>query len=168
MSEIILCCGKICSGKSTFAKYLEKEYKYFNFSADEWMLKLFDETSDRSIFDKNHKNYIELIFSISEKLLKNQHNVVLDFGFWNKAERIKQYQHFQDLNFKIVLIYFPISFEDQVKNMVKRQNTSDLNHYTFTENSIIELNRLFEEPDDEAYINIYDYCKMNSITYIVG
>lgn len=43
MAEIVLCCGKVCSGKSTFTRILEKEYGFYAFSADEWMLQLSDE-----------------------------------------------------------------------------------------------------------------------------
>ena len=89
MAEVVLCCGKVCSGKSTFTRILEKEYGFYAFSVDEWMLQLYDETEDRAIFESNLRRCTELIYRVSEHILTKRHdnNIALDFGFWKKEDR---------------------------------------------------------------------------------
>ncbi|HOV25823.1 MAG TPA: AAA family ATPase [Pseudobacteroides sp.] len=43
MAKIIIMCGKICSGKSTYSQKLKKEINAVVLSCDELMLSLFDE-----------------------------------------------------------------------------------------------------------------------------
>ena len=47
MAEIVLCCGQVSSGKSTFARRLAAERGHFPFSADEWMRHFYGEPPER-------------------------------------------------------------------------------------------------------------------------
>jgi predicted kinase len=142
LAEIVLCCGKVCSGKSTFTKMLENKYKYYTFSADEWMLQLYKETEDRAVFDDNLSRCTELIYRVSEKILKNndKNNIVLDFGFWKRENRNELRKRFSNQGFSVTLIYFPIEFAQQVIYMNNRQSDSRLEHYHFNEDTIKKLN----------------------------
>jgi len=163
LSEIVLCCGKVCSGKSTFVKILEEQFQYYTFSADDWMLKLYDETEDRVVFDKNLLRCTELIYSVSEKILKNNstNNIALDFGFWKKTNRNEIRDRFSKLGYSVSLVYFPIEFEQQITNMNKRQKTQRIVHYHFNRETVYTLNMYFEEPDNtEQYISKEDYLQL--------
>jgi predicted kinase len=167
MPEIIFCCGKICSGKSTFAKYLENEYMYFHFSADEWMLHFYKETSDRLIFERNLQKCKDMIYKLSEKILSKSMNVVLDFGFWTNSERQQYKRYFIDLGYQATIVYFPITFDNQIKNMKQRQIKDIPNHYKFSVDSIKELNSKFEEPNEEEAIQVREYCSKNNMEFII-
>lgn len=86
MAKVILLCGKICSGKSTYAAHLRRQYNAIILSVDEIMLALFDQ----HVGDK-HDEYVErtekYLFDKSLELIEAGASVILDWGFWTKEER---------------------------------------------------------------------------------
>ncbi|MBK9217260.1 MAG: AAA family ATPase [Uliginosibacterium sp.] len=94
MAEIVLCCGQVSSGKSTFARRLAAERGHFPFSADEWMRHFYGEPPERDVFDRQLGQCCEMIYRMAERLLARGVDVVLDFGFWQRAERIAVRQRF--------------------------------------------------------------------------
>lgn len=165
MAEIVLCCGKVCSGKSTFTRLLEKQYNYYIFSADDWMLQLYEETEDRLVFDKNLTRCTEQIYRVSEQILKNNsnNNIALDFGFWKKSNREEIINRFINQGFTASLVFFPIEFEQQIKYMNNRQREIELNHYKFNEETVMTLNNYFEEPEkSENYKSKEEYLEIIS------
>ncbi len=162
MAEIVLCCGKVCSGKSTFTRILEKEYGFYAFSADEWMLQLYEETEDREVFESNLRRCTELIYRVSENILRKRgdNNVALDFGFWSKEDRKAVARRFGDRGFAVSTVYFPVAFSQQVSFMKKRQSEAGVNHYAFDRQTIETLNEYFEEPDsDERCLSTEEYLE---------
>ncbi len=86
MPKAILICGKICSGKTTYAAALREASKAVLLSVDEIMLELFGlYAGDR------HDEYAEKIqkylFNKSVEIIESGSNVILDWGFWTKQKR---------------------------------------------------------------------------------
>ena len=152
MAELVLCCGKVCSGKSTFSSQLENEFAFFSFSLDSWVLHFYGETEDLELFDTRLNKCEEKILEICEKLLGRGINISLDFGFWTISKRDAIRNRFEGLGHTVSLVYFPISFELQIKYMKKRQENSKTVHYVFDEETIKTLNPFFEEPIDRETI----------------
>ncbi|HPS43878.1 MAG TPA: ATP-binding protein [Treponemataceae bacterium] len=152
MSDIVLCCGKVCSGKSTFTRKLEAEFGFYPFSADEWMLKLYEETADRAVFNDRLSRCVGLIHDLSAKLLDRGNSVALDFGFWSRADRRAVIERYEARGHRVTLVYFPIAINEQLAFMRKRQETEGGLHYRFDEKTVITLNGFFEEPagDEQA------------------
>lgn len=90
---------------------MEKDFGFFYFSADEWMLRLYDPVTDRKIFERQFDNCKELIFSISNKLLDHGQDVVLDFGFWKKTERSILRDEIAKKGHRALVVYFPMELE---------------------------------------------------------
>lgn len=86
MAKVILICGKICSGKSTYAEQLRVQHNAVVLSTDEITLALFGQHCG----DK-HDDYVErtqnYLFNKSLELIEVGGNVILDWGFWMKVER---------------------------------------------------------------------------------
>lgn len=160
MSEIVLCCGKVCSGKSTFTNVLEQTYGFYAFSADEWMLQLFEPTEDRALFNDRLARCKELIHRLAEKLLTRGNHVALDFGFWSKQERRDTIQRYASQGFAASVVYFPIDDETQIQHMKQRQTADPLKHYAFDEQTVAILNRFFEVPEqDESFCSPDEYLE---------
>jgi predicted kinase len=158
-AEIVLCCGKVGSGKSTFAKELQAQFQFSSFSCDDWMLHFYRETADRSQFDWQLGRCQEMIYRVSEQLLGHGVNVVLDFGFWKVSERETMRNRFESLGHQVAFVFFPIDPDRQIANLRARQAESGLVHYNFDETAVRTLNGFFEEPNSrermvlpEAYL----------------
>lgn len=86
MPKAILICGKIASGKSTYAKQLMQKEKAILLSVDEITLALFD-----GYIGERHDEIVErtqrYLFDKSLEILRQGINVILDWGFWMKQER---------------------------------------------------------------------------------
>lgn len=147
--EVVLCCGKVCSGKSTYARRLEADQGYFRFSADAWMLHFYEPTEDRTVFDGQLARCKAMIRLQTQKLLAAGQSVVLDDGFWTRSERAETRQHFEGLGFAVRLELFPVDLETQVLRSLRRQAEDGEPHYDFDEATIAVLNSFFEEPAGE-------------------
>ena len=151
MSEIVLCCGKVGSGKSTYARRLEAEHGFFLLSADEWMLRLHGEIADREEFADKLSRCKAMIDDLARGLLDRGVDVVLDSGFWTREERAKARALFAQAGHRVSLLHFAISDGQQRANLAARNSGAAGFHYAFDEATVQQLNRFFEAPvDDEG------------------
>ena len=149
MSEIVLCCGKVCSGKSTFASLLKRGHGWHHFSSDAWMLHFYEPTTDRVLFDERLAKCEEMIYGVSEQILAGGGDVVLDAGFWKRNERAIVRARFESLGHRVAIVYFPISLERQLEYMRARNESGTPGSYRFDRGTVIALNRFFEPPTPE-------------------
>ena len=86
MPKVIMICGKICSGKSTYAEKLRKDNKAVILSIDEIILALFGQDAG-----EKHDDYVaktrEYLYQKSLEIIESGIDVILDWGFWTKEER---------------------------------------------------------------------------------
>lgn len=162
MAELLLCCGKIASGKTHFCNKLQKNKNYFVFNTDEWMIHFYGESPDCSLFHKRLEICSNLIFKIASELLDKGLNVVLDFGFWKESDRKACFDYFSEKNpqIKKIILYFPIDFEKQKKYLSKREKDFPQGSFHFTEEKLIFFNEKFEEPQEKELI-IWNKYKIN-------
>ena len=86
MATMILICGKLCSGKTTYARRLCGERKAVLLSVDELMLAMYDpHLGDRH--DEVAAKARECLFLKAFELIAAGTDVVLDWGFWTRASR---------------------------------------------------------------------------------
>ena len=86
MAKVIMTCGKICCGKSTYARRLREERKGVILSLDEIMLTLFPEGAGGM-----HDNYVlraeQYLLNLSLQILALGTDVILDWGLWTRVQR---------------------------------------------------------------------------------
>lgn len=160
MNKIIALCGKPGSGKSFIADKISKEIKCLIFSADKIMLKLFGEIEGRELFETKLQACKEMIYEICDSILENTNgNIIIDFGFWKKAERKWFKERFN--KYKVIFVY--VNTDDNVcwERIQKRNNENKEDNYNFDLNTFKFLASLFEEfSDDEEYISSEDIQKL--------
>jgi predicted kinase len=79
--------GLSCSGKTSLARSLEKEYSALRLTPDEWHTALFGYDVEQEQHDARHDLMEAMLWGIAERVLALGVNVILDFGFWAKVER---------------------------------------------------------------------------------
>lgn len=119
MAKVIMSCGKICSGKSTYAKQQHIKNHAVILSVDEITLALFDQ----HIGDK-HDAYVEKIekylFDKSVEIIETGINVILDWGFWTKEERTYAREFYRARRIDCEIHYIDISDEIWQERLQKR------------------------------------------------
>lgn len=148
MPKAILTCGKVCSGKSTLAKKLKSEKNAVILSCDELMLSLFDEHLGEKHNEIVRKSK-EYLMKKSLEILQCGINIILDWGFWTKAERQEIENFYNSNGFETEWHFIDISDEQQRKNILKRNAERDENSYFISEEMAEKFNSLFENPKND-------------------
>lgn len=138
---VTLICGKICSGKTTEARKIGG----VRLSCDDLMLTLLPE-----YLGENHAKQLMRVKSylaaMAAEISKNGADVVLDWGFWSKQERVKTREFFRRCGVETKLLYLEISDEEQKRRVAARNAESDGKHYNLDEATLALLNGKFEAP----------------------
>lgn len=149
MPKVFLTCGKICSGKSTYANKLQITNKAILLSVDEITLALFGRDAG-----ENHDTYVErtekYLFEKSIEIIETGINVVLDWGFWTKTERdfAKEFYRSQGIDYEFH--YIDISDETWQRNLEKRNAeilSGKTSAYYVDEELAKKFGVIFEKPD---------------------
>lgn len=159
MAKVIMTCGKICSGKSTYAEKMRKDLSAVIFSVDEIMLALFD----GDIGDK-HDEYVEKVkkylFNKSTEIIEAGVNVILDWGLWTKAERKYAREFYKSKNIECEIHFISIS-DDEWKKRISQRNdliiTGKTSAYFVDEGLAEKVNTLFELPENDE-VDLWIYC----------
>jgi predicted kinase len=79
--------GFLGAGKTTFAKRLEVDQDAVRFTHDEWMSQLYGEDPPAELFQDYASRVSRVMEATWRSCLRLGTNVVLDSGFWARAER---------------------------------------------------------------------------------
>ena len=151
MAKVFLICGKICCGKTTYAEKLCAENNAVLLSIDEITLALFGQHCG----DK-HDVYVErtekYLLNKSLELIQKDINIVLDWGFWTKAERKSKKEFYKSRDIECELHYIEISDETWKYRLNKRNVAvlaKEISAYYVDENFAAKFASIFEIPDEE-------------------
>ena len=164
MARLVLVCGPVGVGKTTYSLSLAKEIGAVRFSIDPWMQTLFskDMTSlDYSwMIERVHRCY-EQIWDVSEQILSLDGSVLLDLGFTTREHRDIFADRAKELNINSELHYLDASKDIRRKRVERRNIEKDPSVYSFdvTEMMFNFMEPRFEVPDEEE---LKYGCKINA------
>lgn len=157
MSKVFLISGKICCGKTTYANKICAENNAVLLSVDEITLALFGQHCG----DK-HDEYVEraekYLLNKSIEFLEKNINVVLDWGFWTKAERKSAKEFYKSRNIECELHYIDISDETWKARLKKRNSdvlAGETSAYYVDDNLAAKFALIFEVPSEDEIDVIY-------------
>ena len=149
MAKVILVCGKICSGKSTYAERLRIENKAVLLSIDEIMLAMFG----LYVGDK-HDEYVEktekYLFDKSVEIIETGIDVILDWGLWTRDERRYAKEFYSARGIENEIHYLNISNETWKTRLDKRNravSAGEIIAYPVDDNLAAKFGAIFEMPD---------------------
>ena len=119
MPRLILICGLICTGKSTYAESLCRSLPAINLSVDDLMLHMFGQDAGdmHDTYTGRAKVYLR---EQTLRLLRGNVHVVLDWGFWIRKEREETLEYFRGRGFSPELHFLDISQEEWTRRIRKR------------------------------------------------
>lgn len=161
MAKVIMTCGRICSGKSSYAQKLRAELGAVILSVDEITLSLFGQNAG----DK-HDEYVEktekYLFDKSVEIIATGINVILDWGFWTKAERTAAKDFYRSRNIECEFHYLDISDElwhERIEKRNRAVSAGETEAYYVDENLAKKFGAIFEPPDDTELKLRLTICK---------
>lgn len=160
MARVIAICGKICSGKSYYAKQLKERENAVILSTDEATFDLIKNEQGEfyNIFADRVNKYLR---KKAAEIATIGCNVILDWGFWTKEERNEITSYFNACGIDVEWHYIDIAqtrwerlIEQRNKKIEKGNGGSD---FYLDEDLMKKLLSKFEEPGKEEidvwYIN---------------
>ncbi len=142
-------CGKICTGKTTYAEELKKENKYVLLSVDEIMIDIFG-----NFTGKKHDEYTDnvkiYLYKKSVELVNMGVNVILDWGFWTKQDRTFAKNFYSKNSIKCELHYINIrdnAWKERINQRNKLVSNNEIYAYFIDENLVSKFESLFDMPD---------------------
>jgi len=166
MARLILVCGPIGVGKTTYSLSISEKADAVHFSIDPWMQTLFskDITSlDYTWMMERVNRCYEQIWQVTEQILALKGNVVLDLGFTTKAQRDIFSNKAKKLNILSEVHYLNAPQDIRKKRVEKRNIEKDPKVYSFevTKMMFDFMEPKFEIPSEEELIS---GCKIDTMS----
>ena len=154
MTIVHLMVGLPCSGKTTLAKNLETELGALRLTPDEWHRHLYGQDATHPEHDERHSRIEALQWEVAATALKKGIDVILDFGFWAKAERRDFRARAAELGADIKIHYLDVPFDELLIRLDTR-NKLPPEEVTHIPLSMMNKYRLsFQAPDkNEMAVN---------------
>ena len=160
MPKVIALCGKICSGKTFYANKIKEGQNAVILSTDEATFYLMDnEQGER--YDDFAKRVNEYLMKKAIDIVRAGANVILDWGFWSKKERINLTNYNKKYNIPVEWHYVDVT-QEKWQDLIKKRNeliVSGQEEYSFYFDDGLKKKLLdsFNEPSKEEmdiwYIN---------------
>lgn len=152
MSKVIAICGKICCGKSYYAAKLKEKENAVILSCDELTMDLFDND-----LGEKHDEMAQRIWVYFKKksveLVKAGCTVILDWGFWSRANRESLREYYREQEIPCEWHYIEVEDETWKRNIEERNhrvlNDQGGSDYYLDEGLMGKLLSMWEEPAHE-------------------
>jgi len=158
MARLILVSGPTGVGKTTYSLSLSKELEAILFSIDPWMQTLFSEDMDSLdytwMIERVNRCY-EQIWQVSEQILANNGNVILDLGFTTKAQRDVFSNRAKEMNVDSEIHYLDAPKDTRKQRIAKRNLEKDPAVFAFEVTDVMFnfMETKFEAPDQDELEN---------------
>lgn len=149
MSKIIAICGKICCGKSYYAKQIKEQENAVILSTDEATYDLIG-NEQGELYNAFAERVNKYLIKKAAEIVKADCNVVLDWGFWTKAERRETTKYFNQFGIDVEWHYVDIE-QSRWKQLIEERNNKIKNgnggsDFYVDEGLMEKLLSKFEEP----------------------
>lgn len=112
------------SGKTIRAKEIEVEHSALRLTPDEWILILYGNNLDRPHRDAVRDPVEAVQWRVAKRALHLGCNVVLDWGFWSRAERTRYRKQAEALGARVKTIFLNVTVNESWSRISKRVESS--------------------------------------------
>ena len=127
MTIVYIIHGFIGAGKTTFAKKLEKETGAIRFTPDEIIAETYGQSFSYVEEDRNaHIAVQKEIWEKVEKLIKQEQDVIMDYGVWRKHQRTELAEKIKKAGGKPVFYEVLCELPIMRQRALARNNSGDI------------------------------------------
>ena len=141
--------GFIGSGKTTFAKKLEKETGALRFTKDKWVIAIFGHDPTFDGFATYDDRVTKLAREVALYCLKAGNDIIIDEGFWVRSQRDEIREKIEKAGGKAQFYYVKNTHETMKQRMSKRNQNPTVDAFVISEEMYDGYKKYFEEPSPE-------------------
>lgn len=145
MPTLHLICGLPCSGKSTLAQRLERDLPALRLTPDEWMSRIVGDGHD-----EGKRAAVEAVQEdLAHRALRLGIDVILENGFWSKAERDEYRIRATAQGFATQIHYLNVPLEELWRRLEQRNAEGRPDTFHVTREQMKSWWVQFERPTEE-------------------
>lgn len=149
MATLYLICGLPGSGKTTLAKQIESSHSALRLCPDEWIESLLADITDAAELDRLRTPVESIQWDVAKRALTLGINVVLENGFWSRAERASYRSQAEALGARVELLYLNVGRDELWARLSKRNNNLPPGTFVVREDQLDLWLSWFEPPTAE-------------------
>ena len=157
MGKVYLICGKICSGKSCYAKSLKKKCNAVILSTDEATYDLIA-NEQGEFYERFAQRVNDYLKKKAVEICKAGANVILDWGFWTRENRIEISAYLQSYDIGYEWHYIDVDEDTWNRNIKERNKRMEEGNggsdFYVDEGLLNKLLSMFEMPD-KAEVDVW-------------
>ena len=151
MATLFLICGLPGAGKTTLAKQIECDRSALRLSPDEWIEPILADVGDIAERDRLRSPIEALQWDLAKRLLALNQDVILENGFWSRAERESYRAEAEALGAEVKLHYLDVGRDELWARLKKRNASLPPGTFAVTEAELDEWWGWFEPPGGEEF-----------------
>ncbi len=151
MAKLVIICGGLCCGKTTYAERLRREGGGVILSVDALMLALFGRDAG-GMHDEYARRAKAYLHRQALALLEAGTDVILDWGFWTRDERAATRAFYAERGFPVALHALDVDGETWAARVAKRNAAvlaGETEAYLVDEGLAAKFRARFEKPGDD-------------------
>ena len=153
MATLHILHGLPGTGKSTLAQKLSKRGRTIVLNNDDWMIELYGTDQTGNCFSKNRAKIEKIQWELAASLLKEDIDVVWDYGVWTKEERLHLKLRATEFGVSIILYNMVCPWELALERVLNRKVEKFLE---INEEAMKKFSSIFESVEKSEGFNVID------------
>ena len=151
MATLYLICGLPGAGKTTLAKQLEQSQTALRLCPDEWIAAILADPNDIAERDRLRDPVEAIQWQMAQRALVLGTNVILENGFWSRAERDSYRAQAEALGAQVELHYLAVARDELWRRLALRNANLPPGTFTVNEAELDLWLSWFEAPTPDEY-----------------
>jgi predicted kinase len=151
MATLFLICGLPGAGKTTLARQIEAARPALRLCPDEWIASILADRNDSDELDRLRDPVEKIQWEVAQRALVLGIDVVLEFGFWSRAERVYFRSQAEALGAQVELRYLELSRAELWQRLEKRNANLPPGTFPVSEAQLDQWLSAFEAPTPDEF-----------------